>query len=202
MAPFKYNRVLGWPIFRKTFLFSYQLSGESVFFITITDILPALVFHSGKSYPYKKCPIYITRYICYILTLRPSYLHTASRYESGSYVQFLKISSAQFSSVSATCSTCSTCPQLCQFVSLSCQFRQKRVMFKWNSAISVFISNPTTTFHVTETLPFLFQVSFIKNVCHTYKQKFCHSRFHVKFTKNVMFNRESAISFLCQIQPQ
>ena len=30
---------------------------------------------------------------------------------------------------------------MCQFVSLSCQFRQKRVMFKWNSAISVFISN-------------------------------------------------------------
>ena len=26
-------------------------------------------------------------------------------------------------------------------ISVSCQFRQKRVMFKWNSAISVFISN-------------------------------------------------------------
>ena len=84
----------------------------------------------------------------------------------------------------------------------SCQIQPQRCHINKISAISVFISNPTTKFHVTETLSFLFQVSFIKNVCHTYKQKFCHSRFHVKFTKNVMFNEESAISFPCQIQPQ
>ena len=104
------------------------------------------------------------------------------------------------------------------------------VMFNGNLAISVFMSNPTTKFHVTETLPFLFQVSFIKNVCHISKSfanltfmsnsqkmscltknqpfhfrvKSNHNDRHVnEISDNSVFHVKSNHNrFLCQIRPR
>ena len=70
-------------------------------------------------------------------------------------------------------------------ISVSCQFRQKRVMFKWNSAISVFISNSKK------------RLSCLMRI-----QLLC---FHARYNLNIVICHgigNSANSVSCQIQPQ